>query len=208
MNKKTATEIAITWEMLNGSISDPVKTLLLKQLSAYDDAALLKALARCRAECRGRITPADIIQRIEDGHPGPEEAWAIIESGINNEDATLIWTPEIKHAFFQVSTMTDKIAARKAFIECYRAQIVEARAEQRGPKWSVSLGHNRDQRDRVLFEAVNRGLLSPGYVRSLVPELPSMTGEVQQLPGKEPEYPTQEEVKQLVSGAVDKMGIE
>jgi hypothetical protein len=206
MNRKLAQDIATTWEMLNGHTSDPVKELLLDQFSQYDDAALSKALKRCRSECRGRITPADVIQRIDNGRPGAEEAWAIIEIAIRDERVTVVWTDEITEAYSVVRLMQDDISARMAFKETYERLCVEARTNMTPVKWSVSLG-SYDGRSAPLLEAVRLGRISAARARILVPELPPMPGETKQLPQKEqPE--SKEKIKQLCAQVTGGKGIE
>jgi hypothetical protein len=176
MNKTTAQEIAVTWELLNGPISDPAMKMLLRQLSEYDETALLKALARCRAECKGRITPADIISRIDDGRPSAEEAWAIADTARKDENATVVWTEEIAAAYGTVRFMDDNIAARMAFKDAYKQRCDESRANKQPVRWTPSLGEY-SWRQGPIFEAVILGRLSAFRARQLVPELPPMPGE-------------------------------
>lgn len=138
----------------------------------------MAALTRCRREIRTRLTVADIVARIDDGRPGPEEAWAHVAPMLGDESATIVWTEEEKLAFFACSALNDNpIAARMTFLETYRKAALEARSEGSPVRWQHSLGHNAAGREAALLDATTRGRLSLTHVMGLLPhaEMPAPT---------------------------------
>lgn len=202
MNPRVAQEIAVTWNIMNGELSDPAKQLLLRTFSEYEDGAILLALERVRSECRGRITPADVIQRIDDGRPGPEEAWSIAQAAFGNENATVVWTPEISEAFYNIREMSDKISARKAFLESYRRIVTTAKVEKRPIKWNVSLGGDSAQRVNAVRAAYNKGYLTAARAQKAAPELQLEITDSRQLPAHEECLPS-EKIKELCQGVIN-----
>ena len=68
--------IAVTAELTATELSKDAARALADDLDGYPVHAVLNALRACRRELTGRLTLAAVIQRIEDGRPGPEEALA------------------------------------------------------------------------------------------------------------------------------------
>src|SRR6185436_17492219 len=117
---------------------------------------------------RGRFPPlpADVIAQIlgaraNDRRPGAEEAWAIaIHSA--DENRTVVWTEEIAAAWGiakGIAANGDEVGARMAFKEAYTRLVAEARGALRPAKWSASLGHDPEQRDKEIERAQLAGLL-------------------------------------------------
>lgn len=163
--------LRITYEVMGQAVSDLGLAALASDLAAYPEVAVLAALARCRRECR-RLSLAEILDRLPGGHPGPEEAWAIVAPTLADEAVTVVWTDEMAAAAGVVRGLArDPIAARKAFQEYYIRAIGVARAAGRRPSWGVSLGWDKAGRELVLREAVAQGRLTPGYARTLCPSV-------------------------------------
>jgi hypothetical protein len=208
--------IATTYEVCGATeLSDAAQEIVVNALSSYPEESIFEALERCCKEVKGRLALADIIQRIRDEHPGPQEAWAIVQGALENEDITVVWTEEISKAFFAVYNFDDKIAARKAFLESYEKELLDSRSKNKPVKWTVSAGSDPNQRERAVIEAAQKGRLLPEQARKIVPSLPmerlgQLPGKkVKQLPpSKEPEYLSADEVKKLTSQLISKIGIE
>src|SRR3972149_5750129 len=152
--------VAVTAELLGTTLSPEAATVFCNDLDGYGERVVLDALTRCRREVKGRLTLADVISRIDDGRPGPEEAWAKIPL---DEAVTVCWTDEISEAFgiaYPLIAEGDMIAARMAFREAYNARVSAARAEGRSVNWQVSLGHDRAGRESVIEQAVAQGKLT------------------------------------------------
>lgn len=161
--------IAVTAELTNTQLSAPAAAVLAGDLDAYPEAQVLGALVRCRKELRGRLTVADIIARLDDGRPGPEEAWAAIP---RDEYGSVVWTDEMRQAFgvaLPLIEEDDLVAGRMAFLERYRALVQRARDEAVLVRWEASLGYDARARERVLLDAVQAGKLTAEHVAGLLP---------------------------------------
>lgn len=145
--------------------------MLLGDLGVYPPVQILASLSRCRQELRSFPSVAEIISRLPEragGHPGAEEAWAMIPL---TEGQSVVWTEEMADAYGVAQPLLDRdeIAARMAFKERYTALLGQARAEQRPPKWTASLGHDQTQREICLREAVRKGRITEGHAQELLP---------------------------------------
>ena len=146
---------------------------MVEDLAPYGVAPVMDALTRCRRECKGRLTLADILERMEsaDGRPAADEAWmnALIAQ---DESATVIWTEETQQAFAiarPALEIHDKTGARMAFKAAYDRLVSDARAQNRPAKWSASLGFDHEQRRAALENAVQAGKLLPVHAQGLLP---------------------------------------
>lgn len=149
-----------TYEVIGQSMTDTELAMVASDLSVYPSVSVLTALTRCRRELK-RITLSDIIDRIPGGHPGVEEAWAIAVTVMGNENATVVWTNEIREAYGVAAALADDlVAARMAFKETYLARVGEARASGKLVAWYVSLGWDKQQREVAIREAFERGRLT------------------------------------------------
>lgn len=124
---------------------------------------------------RGKFAPkpADILgildRMLPDGRLGADEAWAMIP---RDEASSVVWTDEMAQAFgiaLPLLNEGDAIAARMAFKEAY-VRIIDANKRQGiAPNWKPSLGHNPDDRERAISEAMRLGRISPEHAQSLLP---------------------------------------
>lgn len=114
--------------------------------------------------------PALIRERVGDGRPGVEEAWAMIPK---DEASSVVWTTEMREAFGTARLLLeeDPIAARMAFKETYQRLITQARSNGERVRWEPSLGHDKSHRDMVLRDAVSRGRMSIAQASELSPEV-------------------------------------
>lgn len=162
--------IAVTAELTGTELSKPAATVMAMELAQYPEHKVLEALAKCRRELRGRMSLADIISRIDDGRPGPEEAWAMIAPALNDERVTIVVTEEMMHAFCLAASLhDDHISARMAFKEAYAKNISTARDQCLPVKWRAILGHDPLGREAPLLAAVEQGRLGVTHVRGLLP---------------------------------------
>lgn len=161
--------LMVTAELTQTTLSRAAAKVMVEDLAHYDHRAILAALKRCRMECRGALSLADIIARIDDGRPGPEEAWAMIPT---NEDVSVVWSAEMQQAYGVAAPLIalgDHVAARLAFRETYVRLITQARAEHSPPRWSPSLGRDRAGRQAALEDAVRKGRMTQGQAARLLP---------------------------------------
>lgn len=161
--------IAVTCELTGTTLSEAAARMLAMDLKAYPIAQVLGALSRCRKEVKSRLTLADIVSRLDDGRPGPEEAWAMIP---RSEDASVVWTEEMAQAYGSAIPLLnegDQVAARMAFVERYRAIVQKARDTGAPPKWTPSLGTDALGREAALMDAAEKGRLTAEHVSGLLP---------------------------------------
>lgn len=163
--------IAVTAELCGRTFSTEAAAVFVGDLEGFDQAQIFGALKRCRREVRGVLTVQDVVSRLDDGRPGPEEAWAMLPK---DESTSAVWTEEMSEAFgicLPLLEVGDKVAARMAFKEAYVARVNAARDERRPPNWLASLGHDPRGRDAVLSEAVSLRRLSLDQARNYSPAL-------------------------------------
>ncbi|MDB5794136.1 MAG: hypothetical protein JWR25_515 [Noviherbaspirillum sp.] len=161
--------IILTSEICGNALSPAAARLLASDLSAFDEAAVLNALARCRLELHGPLKVSDIIVRIDDGRPGADEAWALIP---RSELASVVWTEEIAQAWGAASALLeadDVAGARAVFDDVYATAVLQARIKRQAVRWMPSLGSDAASRESVLVEAVKKGRLSAAQVEHLLP---------------------------------------
>lgn len=158
MSANTLRAIAVTAELTGTELSAPALKVMDADLAAYPEAAVLRALDRCRKELKGRLTLAAVLERVEeeDGRPGADEAWSIALASAD-EAETVVWTDEMAQAFGvaqPVLEARDKVGARVAFRDAYERIVREARAAGAPCRWVVSIGHDAERRAVALQAAV------------------------------------------------------
>lgn len=181
--------LRITYEAMGQPVTDLALAAFACDLSGYPEPDVLAALSRCRRELR-RLTLMDILDRLPHGHPGAEEAWAIVAGSLKSESVTIVWTDEMAEAYGVARGLRDDlIAARKAFQEAYTAAVGRARLDGAKPIWRPSLGFDKTGRSAPILEAVRKGRMLPEFARRVCPELPAPDGdrEILQLLG--PSWP-------------------
>lgn len=171
MKREDAVELlaalTATAEVMGTAISEGAARMMMSDLLAYPVPAVLAALVRCRRECKFRLTLAEIIERIDDGRPGAEEAWSIAPM---SERQTAVVTEEIMAALpLAMIERGDMVAARMAFTESYRKLVAEARAAGKPVHWFASLGHDLESREKPLRDAERLGRLPSSTVAKLLP---------------------------------------
>lgn len=165
--------VIVTGEVIGHEVKPVVALAIAKSLADYEPAKVLAALERCQRELAGRLTLAAILDRIEDGHIGADEAWALCP---RSEAETVVWTDEIASAFEAAKSLLDEgdiIAARMAFRDHYGKAVAAARTARREASWQVSLGHDKGGRIVPLKRAVALGrLTAEDALKQASPELP------------------------------------
>jgi hypothetical protein len=161
ISSRLKSALAVTSEVCGIPWTKEACAIVEAKLGRLPEAQVLGALDRCQNEVKGRLSLADIIERLDDGRPAAEEAWATVESA-GDEARTVITTDEALMAFGEVRGLakTDQIAARMAFKDAYKRIVTESRAQGFSPKWTASLGHDKEQRVTALQLAVDKGRLS------------------------------------------------
>lgn len=168
-SSKVLEAIAVTAELCGRTFSSAAAMVFCGDLEGFEDAALLKALARCRKEVRGALTVQDVVSRVDDGRPGPEEAWAMLP---RDEETSVVWTSEMAVAWGLVRHMIgagEEVPARMAFKESYIKAVTDARDKRMPPTWLPCLGHDQHGRAAALNQAVELGRLPAAHVAALLP---------------------------------------
>lgn len=165
--------LSATAEITGTVLTAQALALMVQDLAAYPHEAIMRALAACRRELKGRLTLAAIIERLQiaDGHPPGNEAWALVLKGRDDEE-TIVWTEQMAEAWgiaHEVLKNGDEVGARMAFLSAYDRKVQIAREDGLPATWSVSLGWNKELRESAIQEAVARGYLSAPAVAHLLP---------------------------------------
>lgn len=200
--------VVATAEVMGAELSLEGARLICEDLSQYPEPQVADALKRCRRELRGRFTLAEIVARIDDGRPGPEEAWGMYPKG---EGETAVVTAEMhlamRHAWPLVQE-GDLVAGRMAFREAYLRIVADARDRGEPVRWEPTLGHDKAGREAPLLEAVERGRLPPAHVVGLLAHIPDIEQRVMLAASKSPaaqiEAPATADQQQAVRGAIEK----
>lgn len=165
-SKEVLQALAVTAEITGTQLSEAAARVFAGDLARYPPDQVLGALTRCRREVRGRLTVADVVGRLDDGRPTPDEAWAMCPQ---EEAETAVLTEEMAAALGVASQAGDRVSARMAFLAAYRRMVQEARDEGRPVRWFPSLGTDPSGREPVLAEAIRLGRLSASHARALLP---------------------------------------
>lgn len=178
--------LAVVCELTGTQLSEGAARVMARDLGAYPEDQVLGALTRCRKELRPReLTLSAIITRLDDGRPGPEEAWAIASPALTDERITIVWTEEMAQASAVASPIIDDpVAARMAFLESYRRLVQQARDAGIPVKWTPCLGWDAAGREGPLLEAVRKGRLGAAHVYGLLPHRQEPAAEVAALLAK------------------------
>ena len=176
--KKLVEALSVTYAAIGQEVSDAALEIVALDLSDYPETDVMESLSRCRRELR-RISLADILERLPNGHPGPEEAWAILACALNDESVTVVETEQMAIAFGVALNLADSpIQARMAFIETYRREVGKARGAGRPPIWFPSLGWDASLREGPLLEAQRLGRISGPSVAALLPHRDAISEDI------------------------------
>lgn len=160
--------LAVVCEITGTSLSEAAQSLMVKHLTGYPAPMVLGSLHRCAAECKFKLTLADVISRLDDGRLGAETAWSLFPK--REEDAGLV-TDEMSVAWGAASPLYDAgdaIGARMAFKETYEQEVRKARADGKPPRWRVSPGFDKTSTESVAIDGYKRGLLTEGQAAEYV----------------------------------------
>ncbi len=151
--------IGVCCELTSTQLSEASVRAMADDLSRYSHRQVMGALSRCRRELKARLTLADVLSRLDDGRPGPQEAWSIVAPTFDNEAVTIVWTEEMAEAFGICRQCDSAISGRMAFLEAYASLCQKAREAGKPVRWMPCLGHDKYGRDGPLLEAIALGRL-------------------------------------------------
>src|SRR5450830_76900 len=163
----------------NKIISGGAKSLFWNAMQSFTMEQFRAALsAHCIDKKNGAFTPkpAHIIEQLDrmaskDGHPAPEEAWALALQSAD-EMKTVVLTSQIVEAFQicrPVYESSGAISARKTFLEVYERILSVSRYQGIRPVFFASLGVDPVQKASAIKAAISAGLLPAPIVRDLLP---------------------------------------
>jgi hypothetical protein len=162
--------VAVAFELTGQVLSDAAAHAFVRQMSQFDERQVISALERCTQELSRRITPADVIERIDDGRPGPAEAFSMLPRGEVN---TYLLTDEMEAGWRACASLiadrSQQHQAFRTFEEIYKPEVIKARLHGRPVRWKVTQGTDRAIRESVIAEAVADGRLSVDYAAKIIP---------------------------------------
>lgn len=163
-------------ELYGKPVSSDAKELAFKLLANYPLNQIKRALQLHMTDPDGgrfMPKPADVVGKIRDlSHgmfPGAEQAWAEFP---RNESQTACICDAMAEAW-AVACELDPIAGRMAFKEVYARAVSQAIAQGKPPKWFISAGSDKNQRDQVVMDSIQKGLISPSVGRAYLPHVPA-----------------------------------
>lgn len=174
INLEILKALTITAEVMNKDLSKEAAKMFAEELSLFPTPMVLSALTRCRRELKSFPALSEVLARIDDGRPGPEEAWAMIPK---DEIGSVIWTEEMAGAFGTARLLLnegDEVAARMAFKESYIRLSAEARNSRTPVRWTPSFGFDVAARNSALAEAVNKKRITFTEAKALLPDIQPM----------------------------------
>lgn len=200
--------VVATAEVMGAELSLDGARLMCEDLAQYPEHQVAGALKRCRKELRSgaRFTLGEIVARIDDGRPGPEEAWGMYPRG---EGDTAVVTTDMQVAMRHAWPLLqdgDHVAARMAFREAYQRIVAEARDRGELVRWEATLGHDKGAREAPLLEAVQLGRIPPSQVVGLLGHLPDAEERVMLAASKSPrqlEAPASPDQRQAVRSVIE-----
>lgn len=172
-----AAVIFLTAEACGHALSAPAAEMLADDLSRFDRAAVLAALARCRLELDGPLRIAEVLSRLDDGRPDADEAWLMMPA---DEHDSVVWTDEMAQAWGIAQPFMeagDVAAAQSAFRKAYEKSVREARIRGEAPRWTPSLGLDVTGRERALRDAVRKDRATAAQAALLLGYTLGMSGE-------------------------------
>ena len=175
-----AAVIAKTWRFYDKTPTAETVADWFEMLTGFDLAAIATAFKRHLIDPKtGQYLPkpADLIRHlptavVDDGHPGPDEAWGLLVRLISDQRETGVLTEEMRAGWETcqpILDLGDEVGARMCFLDVYRRRMQEARQNGFKAHWTTTLGTDHQLRIQRLQEAVAAHRISTDQARSLLP---------------------------------------
>lgn len=167
--------ISATSEVIGSPLKPTTVMMMVEDLTEYPFDDTKKALNLCRKECKGRLTLADIIERLTTGLPSADEMFAQIAEWCLDETKTFV-LPEIAFraceetngGVYDALMAGDRTGARMAYKSAYERL---AKAHTGSLNYVVRIGTDREQSEAVIIDAIKQGKLEQKNVKALLPHL-------------------------------------
>ena len=167
--------ISATSEVIGSPLKPTAVMMMVEDLTEYPFDDIKKALNLCRKECKGRLTLADIIERLTTGLPSADEMFAQIAEWCLDETKTFV-LPEIAFraceetngGVYDALMAGDRTGARMAYKASY-ARLAKAHTGELS--YVIRTGTDREQSEAVILDAIKQGKLEQKKVQALLPNL-------------------------------------
>lgn len=210
MRPELIKQIAATFELCGGApLNETALGLVVYELEKYRESEVLPALQRCRTEVKGKLSLADIIQKIPKSsadRPSADIAFAMLPQ---SEAQSVVWTREMAEAHGVVRELleTDPTGARMAFRDAYTRLCDQSLAEGKDVEWEYSAGTYAAGRETVLKDALKKGRMSAEQVKHINPELLTSPQGKHLLPGPKPKPEEATDIQEYITALKKKMGV-
>lgn len=139
-------------------------------VKAVDGAAWFRACCTLAAKTEWPSIGAVKSLVNPSGHPGPEQAWAIVSPKVASDAPTIFVTGPMREAYGAALLLEDDmIAARMAFKETYTQAVSRAEAAGEPVEWSIIPGTHKDMKDVAIREAVKKGIARLDWAMKQLP---------------------------------------
>jgi hypothetical protein len=172
-------ELTVLAEAFGEPLTEQRQEIYCGSLADVGQDQLQIAFRRARCELKWFPKIAEIRElagvlsgELDDGRPGPEQAWARMPKGQHVEDDSIVWCEEERAAYSVCRSLLiegDQIGARMAFKESYQNQLAEARSQRRPAQWTLSAGYDMSHRLSTLAAAVRENRMSVENALHFVP---------------------------------------
>lgn len=165
--QKLLEALTVASEVCGAPMSEISARFIVRELQQYPEADVLKALNRCARECKRSLTMADIIERIPDGRPSPNEAWARMPK---DEHSAGVVTGEMMAAWGIAGGLhdSDEVAARMAFLSTYQSKCQEARDRKEPVVWRLTAGFDKLATESAARKGIEEGLITLDDARPML----------------------------------------
>jgi hypothetical protein len=168
--------LAVAAELCGTTLSVEAAKVFAMKLEAFPKGSVLQAIDRAMEECKGRLTLADVISRIDDGRPSADEAWGLIPK---SEHDSAVCTREMMRAMSGIADMieNDPIPGRLAFKAAYERELREARSGNLPIEWQITLGWSQGGRSGPVMDALAKGRITHQQAVAAIGHLPDASNE-------------------------------
>ena len=204
MNEQIAKALAAMAKLMPGGerIDESAGDFLISALSEYDSNQVLNSLHRCLKELKFFPTISEIIDRIDDGRPGTEEAWSLAPK---YEESAAYLNNEIMGAWKVASDLIrdggNMVSARMTFKEIYEKTVKENRSKGIKPNWWMSRASGRGSdvvNQSAVRDAVELGRITNAQALVLLPNFIAQEN-------KTPQLPQNNSIQTLIGSTFNKM---